>query len=74
MVKSPKMPKIPSLPANSGSILMLTVIGIFTQVCLLFVGKYLWNKYLVDVITFIRPMNSIISFIALIFVGKLILF
>lgn len=52
---------------------LLMVVMVILQVVLLFLGKYLWNKFLVGTITFVNPLNSVIELIAIMFISKLIL-
>jgi len=71
MVKTPKIPKeLKNLTSNT----LFIVLVIVAQVALLFVGKHLWNKYLVDTVTFIKPLRSIIHLLAIIFLVKIIFY
>ena len=54
-------------------IITVTVI-IAVQIGLLFLSKYLWNKYLVDTLTFVRPLKSIVHLIAIILIVRIILY
>ena len=70
MAKSSKviMPDMKNLSAN----IMLIISVVITQVVVLFVGKYLWNKYLVDSITYIKPLKSVVHLIAIVILVKII--
>jgi len=70
MAKSSKviMPDMKNLSAN----IMLIISVVITQVVVLFVGKYLWNKYLVDSITCIKPLKSVVHLIAIVILVKII--
>jgi len=71
MVKTPKIPKeLKNLTSNT----LFIVLVIVAQVALLFVGKHLWNKYLVDTVTFIKPLRIIIHLLAIIFLVKIIFY
>jgi hypothetical protein len=52
--------------------IILVIAVIITQVVMLFVGKYLWNKYLVDSVTCVKPLKSVINLIAIIVLVKII--
>jgi len=45
---------------------------ILTQLLLLIFGKFLWNNYLVDAVTFVKPIKSIWHLWALSILFKLI--
>ena len=70
MVKTAKIPT--GLTKNISTNLIFIILVVVTQIGLLFIGKYLWNNYLVDSITFIKPLRSIIHLFAIIFLAKII--
>tara|TARA_B110000211_G_C13824750_1_gene440842 strand:+ start:326 stop:559 length:234 start_codon:yes stop_codon:yes gene_type:complete len=68
---SPELKKMMSLKTLSNNIVLIITV-IITQIVLLFIGKYLWNKYLVDSVTFIKPLRSVLHLLAIIFLAKII--
>ena len=46
---------------------------IITQLLLLFLGKWLWNNYLVKTVTGVKPLESIVQLIAISFLIKLLM-
>jgi hypothetical protein len=46
---------------------------ITTQILLLLLGKYLWNNYLVQNVTIVKPLNSVIDLLAISFLIKLVI-
>ena len=46
---------------------------LITQLLLLFLGKWLWNNYLVKTVTGVKPLESIVQLIAISFLIKLLM-
>lgn len=55
-----------------GGIGAVAVVAMVLQIALIFLGKYLWNKYLVSAISFINPLTSVIDLLAIMFIAKLV--
>lgn len=66
------MPKSPKMTTDIQNNFIFMLFVIVVQICLLFIGKFLWNKYLIDSFTFIKPLKNIVQLIAIIFLAKLI--
>ena len=62
------------LPKNEGfeeeqkswtKILPMLLAIVTLQILILFVGKYLWNTYLVEYVTIVKPVDSVLDLFAI---------
>lgn len=76
MLKKLLLAKDPKALAALGltNIIITVTVIIAIQVGLLFLSKYLWNKYLVDTLTFVRPLKSVVQLVAIILIVRIILY
>lgn len=59
---------------NKAALLSFVLIYMAVFVLLMFVGKWLWNGWIVDMVTVAKPVESVISIIALAVFVKLIIY
>ena len=60
--------------SSSGKSVIPLVLAIVTvEILLLLVGTFLWNNYLVKVVTIVKPINSILELLAVSILLKLLL-
>ena len=63
-----------SKSGNKAALLSFVVVYIAVFVLLMFVGKWLWNGWIVDMVTVAKPVESVISIIALAVFVKLVIY
>jgi hypothetical protein len=59
---------------NKAALLSFVLVYIVVFVLLMFVGKWLWNGWIVDMVTVAKPVESVISIIALAVFVKLVIY
>ena len=50
---------------NGKSVLPILLAVILTEILLLLIGKHLWNNYLVNAVTIVKPIDSVFQLFAI---------
>ena len=50
---------------NSKSVIPLVLAVILTEITILLIGKHLWNNYLVNAVTIVKPIDSVFHLFAI---------
>lgn len=58
----------------SASLLAMLISYLIVYILLLFLGKWIWNRHAVEMITVLKPINSIIPLLGLSILVKLLVF
>jgi hypothetical protein len=60
-------------PSKLQNILPLILAVAVTEILLLLIGKFIWNTHLVNAVTIVRPINSVIQLFAISILLRLLL-
>jgi|TARA_B110000967_G_C18892281_1_gene568214 hypothetical protein len=60
-------------PSKLQSTLPLILAVVVTEILLLFLGKFIWNTHLVNAVTIVRPLDSVIQLFSISILLRLLL-